>query len=425
MTASEFAFLALGLVLGVATGAAIIVVLGSKPPPREVKLTVETGAIPRRASTLSIDAFVSAPGEVARGGPADRRRLDRDAPLNDPPPPSPYGPAGVPVMRPAAAGGPAFGGSLGGALRPIPALQLRTNVPSRSLGGPSSGAGGTLRPTSTGRPAEMPPAPGRDPSIHALRAQAGLAAEHAMQAGQPTATALLEAHAVALAEAEAMAALESRIALVGEVHTAGMQGSDTDLATSASVSIEPDPTPAITRILRGDHRALLATVAALAGPDEPMRRPWQAALTGLAEAIVRRAINRGILDFPVGNPFWDTFTTEQCRHIAAALAAGGHRFDGIDGWEDGRIPTYRDLTFAVASAGLEPRRIRAWPTQEEIALLYREVTVAADEEIETESPDLDIDELREVVGPRAADLDLLWEHWDAAREILASPVSPT
>ena len=49
MTASEFAFLALGLVLGLASGSAIVVVLGSRPPAREVRLTVGHDAVPRRA----------------------------------------------------------------------------------------------------------------------------------------------------------------------------------------------------------------------------------------------------------------------------------------------------------------------------------------------------------------------------------------
>ena len=80
MTASEFAFLALGLMLGVASGSAIVVVLGSRPPAREVRLTVGHDAVPRRAATLSSDAF-TAHNEPARGGPADRRR-PRAAPTN-------------------------------------------------------------------------------------------------------------------------------------------------------------------------------------------------------------------------------------------------------------------------------------------------------------------------------------------------------
>jgi hypothetical protein len=74
VTASEFAFLALGLVLGVASGAALSIVLRARPQaPREVRVTVSTDAIPRRGATLS---GLVAPGAAsmslaARGGPAD------------------------------------------------------------------------------------------------------------------------------------------------------------------------------------------------------------------------------------------------------------------------------------------------------------------------------------------------------------------
>ena len=76
MTASEFSFLALGLVLGVVTGAALVEFIRARPPaPHEVKLTVAHDAIPRRATTLADDAFVAVGPEPARGGPADRRLI--------------------------------------------------------------------------------------------------------------------------------------------------------------------------------------------------------------------------------------------------------------------------------------------------------------------------------------------------------------
>ena len=78
MTASELAFLALGLLLGAATGAAMIVVLASRSPRREIRVTVTRDALPRRSETLSQDAFVTSAAEPARGGPADRRSFDRD-----------------------------------------------------------------------------------------------------------------------------------------------------------------------------------------------------------------------------------------------------------------------------------------------------------------------------------------------------------
>ena len=407
MTASEFAFLALGLVLGVGTGAAIVVVLGSRPPAREVRLTVEHDAVPRRAATLSSDAF-QAHGEPARGGPADRRGRDRDAPANDPPPPNPFrapGLAGIGVMSPATAFAGPVSGSLGGL---HPAAPARTSVPSWPAGGPATAS--ARQPEQGNRPVMAnPPAAGeRDPSLDALRIQAVLAAQHALQAGQPTATALLEARPPIAPASD------------GEATPV----SDPGLADA----LPSDETPAVIRILRGDHRALLRTIEVLAGTDGAMRRPWQGAILGLAEGIIGRAIERGVLDFPVGNPFWDTFTTDQCRDIAGALSATGFRFDGIDGWADERVPTYRDLTAALAVVGLEPRRMRSWPTQDEISRLYAEVTVAADEFLAAEAPAMELEDVRDLVGGRAPDLDVLWSHWSTAGRVLALPVpdgSPT
>ena len=78
MTVSEFIFLALGLLLGLASGIALIEVLRARPPARsEVRVTVAQDAIPRRRPvTLSDDAFVAVGPEPARGGPADRREVD-------------------------------------------------------------------------------------------------------------------------------------------------------------------------------------------------------------------------------------------------------------------------------------------------------------------------------------------------------------
>jgi hypothetical protein len=398
MTASEFAFLALGLVLGVASGSAIVVVLGSRPPAREIRLTVGHDAVPRRAATLSSDAF-TAHNEPARGGPADRRRLDRDAPPNDPPPRVPLGGSGIPGV-PVMGGMTTFSTAAGG---PVPGPGIRTTVPSW----PATGAAGSLpaRPTLPDRPvmSAIAVVPERDPAIDALRIEAVLATQRAQATGRLTATALLETRPAAAAEPATAQAVPGALAVIAD-----------DAAT-------PEATPAIIRILRGDHRVLLRTVEVLAGVDDAMRRPWQAAIVGLAESLIRGAIDRGVLAFPVGNPFWDTFTTSQCRAIAGALAASGFRFDGIDGWADERIPNYRDLTAAVAVAGLEPRRIRAWPTQEQIADLYGEVTVAADEFLVRHSPDLDLVEVRELAGAGTLELDLLWQHWELARPVLAGP----
>jgi hypothetical protein len=78
VTVSEFTFLALGLVLGVASGVALVEVIRARPAARrEVRVTVAQDAIPRRRPvTLADDAFVTVGPEPARGGPADRRSMD-------------------------------------------------------------------------------------------------------------------------------------------------------------------------------------------------------------------------------------------------------------------------------------------------------------------------------------------------------------
>jgi hypothetical protein len=393
MTASEFAFLALGLVLGVASGSALVVVLGSRPPTREVKVTVGHDAVPRRAATLSSDAFMAA-AEPARGGPADRRLSDRDGPAEDSPA-LPFGglgtPAGVPVIAP----GTAFATSGRAASRADP---IRTIVPSRPSP-PIAGAPFRAGPADRSARGALSTSPGRDPLIDDLRVRAVLDAQRTQGPGGPTMTAVLESRAAA---------------------TPVLSGATE--AAPKPVAAPADPTPAIIRILRGNHRAMLRTVERLAGADEAMRRPWQAAVTGLAEATIHGAIDRGVLAFPVGNPFWDTFTTPQCRAIAGALAASGFRFDGIDGWADERVPTYRDLAAAVAAAGVDPRRVRAWPTQEEIVALYREVTVAADEYLMARAPRMDLAEAQEVAARRRDDLALLWSSWGFVREVLTGPI---
>src|SRR4051812_30985329 len=75
LTASEFAFLAIGLVLGVASGAALIEVLRARPPAsREIRVTVAPNAIQRRLSaTLAEASMAGEPAGPPRFGPRDRR----------------------------------------------------------------------------------------------------------------------------------------------------------------------------------------------------------------------------------------------------------------------------------------------------------------------------------------------------------------
>jgi hypothetical protein len=297
---SEFAFLALGLVLGIATGAAMIVILGSRPPTHEIRLTVARDAIPRRASTLAADAFLRSPDGPAPGGPGDRRWIDRDEP-------------GIRTIVP-----------------PVVAMPL---------------------PFAAGE---------------VSRGRAAIAIE-------PEPDPLLA-----------------------------------ELTTSGGA-------PSLHLVLAGDHRAMLRLVDLLSGMDAQQRRAWEELLTAFVEAVRDRALDLGVIDLPMGNPFWDTFTVDQCRDIVVALASTGRRYDGRDGWAEGLAPTYRDLSRALAEAGMDPRRIRAWPNSAEIAELFRGARVAADEAVARWAPTLEAPDLQSFLAERGRGLGSLWAVWDAVR----------
>jgi hypothetical protein len=189
---------------------------------------------------------------------------------------------------------------------------------------------------------------------------------------------------------------------------------DEPLAAALSAGV----TPTIFRILRGDRTSLIALVTRLAGEDPIQRRKWQTSLTQLVEAIVAVSIEAASLEYPADHPFWGTFTLAQDRDISQALASLGHRFDGLGGFVDDRVPTQRDLSMAMGYAGLDPMRIRQWPTEAEMAALYSDVVVAADEHLAGTAGDLSLSELVALLGRRADGLADLWNDWGRVRPLL-------
>jgi hypothetical protein len=176
--------------------------------------------------------------------------------------------------------------------------------------------------------------------------------------------------------------------------------------------------PRIIRLLRGDRATLERLVAELGGTDPAERRRWQLGLSDLVDALLARAIEAAALEFPPGHPFWGPFTRIQNRDIVAALASLGYRFDGLGGFADGRVPGQRDLSLAVGYAGLDPMRIRRWPTEAEMPDLLRDVAVAADEYIAGAAGGLTLGELVDLLGRRADALADLWNNWGRLRPLL-------
>ena len=159
MTGSEIAFLAIGLILGIAAGAALIATLRSRSTPaREVRVTVAPDAVPRRrASTLSNDAFTDSPAAVdpARYGPADRAAIPLGDGRNGPP-------TGTPVLapRPGTVTEPAF----------------RLVDPTAEVNG-----SGPVAPNQPAAAQGVPVSSGVDPMLTALRASAAASAEAAIR----------------------------------------------------------------------------------------------------------------------------------------------------------------------------------------------------------------------------------------------------
>jgi hypothetical protein len=262
VTASEFAFLALGLVLGVASGAALVEVLRARPPSSHgIRITVAPNSIQaRRSATLADDAFADGSSGPAARGPGDRRWTDADPATDD---------AAAPGRRADdRAGDPAPHGDLEPLMRtPVPsAADARPSDadsrPSTTASDPPAGpidglpppALMWLSPAAAGTPTRMVAVPMSlepDPITHALRATAAKVAGVAMGGGSRTATASARDGDAATAESAtggeriAVAAGEPRPAPAAPAAPAGSSTTGPSAAASG-------PAPVADRAPGGD-----------------------------------------------------------------------------------------------------------------------------------------------------------------------------
>jgi hypothetical protein len=174
----------------------------------------------------------------------------------------------------------------------------------------------------------------------------------------------------------------------------------------------------IVRLMRREGRAINALATKLADTDPTARSRWGLLLSGFVDSVMAAAMEDACMDFPVENPFWGQFTPAQAREVARGLAALGFRYDGFEGFIDGRVPTSRDLSMAVGSAGLLPARVHYWPKTEEAEGLFRGVRVSADTYIATHAPTLTLGELLRILGRGAEQLSGLWNDWPLVRPLL-------
>lgn len=176
--------------------------------------------------------------------------------------------------------------------------------------------------------------------------------------------------------------------------------------------------PRILRMLRGDGEAVRTVVEDVAGDDPVEQRRWQLLLSNLVDACVARAIEASSLEFPTDHGFWGPFSQVQSRDIATALASMGYRFDGLGGFSDGRVPGQRELSLAMGYAGLDPMRLRIWPTEATMPNLFEDVRVAADEYVASAAGELTLGEMVALLRGRAEPLADLWNNWGKVRPFL-------
>ncbi len=181
-----------------------------------------------------------------------------------------------------------------------------------------------------------------------------------------------------------------------------------------------DAEPAILPLLAGNRDVLRRIAAALAAGDAEAQPRWESRLSALVEAVRLRAIDGAALTFP-DEGFWAPYTQLQGREIAAALAALGYRYDGNEGFADGRVPGQRELSLAIGYAGLDPMRIRIWPSEAELPHLYAGVEVDVGRFVAEAAGELTLGEMIDLLGRRAEELSDLWNAWGRVRPLLLSP----
>jgi hypothetical protein len=191
-------------------------------------------------------------------------------------------------------------------------------------------------------------------------------------------------------------------------------------SASAASAARAEAQPAMLPLLAGDRDVRRRIAATLAEGDAAAAQRWEGQLAALVAAIRERAIDGAAFTFPDGG-FWAPYTQVEGREIVAALAALGYRFDGSGGFVDGRVPGQRELSLAIGYAGMDPMRVRIWPTETELPHLFAEVEVDVGRFVAEAAGELTLGEMIDLLGRRAEDLSDLWNAWGRIRPLLLAP----
>lgn len=171
-------------------------------------------------------------------------------------------------------------------------------------------------------------------------------------------------------------------------------------------------------ILWGDRAALVEAAAEIAERTGGQARSVTLQVKALADALSACATARGYISVDRQHPFWSRLSEEEARDIMRAFADMGFRVEPGMGWLGGRAPVSKDLSVALAYAGIDPRTIRHMLPSDELAALPDRVGVDAVAMLAAEAPDLSLERLVALLEERSLPLSELWDAWGQIRPVL-------
>jgi hypothetical protein len=176
----------------------------------------------------------------------------------------------------------------------------------------------------------------------------------------------------------------------------------------------------IEALVEDDRQALEMVASHLA--DRTALTPAQALLylQEFIHAVKSAAGERGFLIFDAQSSFWAHLSVSEAGDVVAALTRLGFKFEPGEGWHAGRAPAARDLTMALAYAGLDARGMRDLPSDQDLRDLPRSIGVDARAFLAADAPALTLDNVVRVLDHRAETLSPLWDAWGQIRPILLS-----
>jgi hypothetical protein len=189
------------------------------------------------------------------------------------------------------------------------------------------------------------------------------------------------------------------------------------------IAIDPG-TPAgssasvLDRLVDGDRGSLDLVAQQMAELTGGVRSQYLLLIQELIDELAVAAADAGLLVFDHNHPFWAQFTPAEARTIALVLRDVGFRFHPRDGWYGRRVPAVHELALALAYAGWDLRRLRGFPAGDDLRQLPESVTVSTREHVAALAPDLDLDQMLQLLGSRADRLGDLWDVWTHLRALL-------